>query len=287
MKVAYLGPQGTFSEEAARKWIKEQGVEGEPVPQSVIPQIFSSVESGEAEIGVIPVENSIEGTVNIALDSITENHGLHIIGEVVLPVEQDLVMHKEYPDKVLQSLCCVYSHPQAFAQCGKYLREQLPHCQLRQTGSTAEAARIVASCNDASVAGICSSFAAEKYGLYIVAAGINEYSNNKTRFLVIGRAPVKDRSCAGEGKTSLVFSLAVDRPGGLYLVLKEFAEAEINLTKIESRPSKEELGRYLFYLDCEGWAWEEKLSRVIAALKGKTSFTRVLGTYRKARGEKK
>lgn len=284
MKIAYLGPQGTFSEEAVRKWIAGHGEKAECIPQPDIPQIFSCVAEGVAQLGVIPVENSIEGTVNIALDLISENDELHIVGEVVLPVEQNLVMHQKYSPEALEDLVSVYSHPQALAQCGKFLRERLPHCELRQTGSTAEAAQVVASLKDDSVAGICSSFAAMKYNLYIIAQDIHEFPNNKTRFLVIGRQPCQEQRGPAEGKTSLVFSLAVDRPGGLYLVLKGFAEAEINLTKIESRPLKEELGRYLFYLDCEGWSWEEKLDKVISGLQEKTSFVRILGTYPKTHG---
>lgn len=285
MRVAYLGPQGTFSEEAAHRWIAWQMGKGEPVPQSGIPQIFSCLKQGDADFGVVPVENSIEGTVNIALDSITESEELHIVGEVVLKIEQNLVMYREFSPSVLEGLTCVYSHPQAFAQCGKFLRESLPQCELRQTGSTAEAAQMVAALREANVAGICSSFASSKYDLNIIAAGIHEFPNNETRFVVIGRQPFEQRETRGEGKTSLVFSLAVDRPGGLYIVLKDFAENNINLTKIESRPLKQELGRYLFYLDCEGWAWDPVLSRVIRGLKEKTSFYRVLGTYPKARGD--
>lgn len=285
MKVAYLGPPGTFSEEAALKWVAGEAEQAGLYPQSHIPEILSCVASGEAQLGVIPVENSIEGTVNAALDSITENQELFVVGEIILPVEQHLVMDKKYPLETLNSLCFVYSHPQALAQCGKYLRERLPKCKLRQTASTAEAAQFVASRKNKHVAGICSSFAARRYGLEIIEADIHQFTNNKTRFLVIAKKPFENTQYQGEGKTSLVFSLAEDRPGGLYLVLKDFAEANINLTKIESRPSKQELGRYLFFLDCQGWAWEQELGRVIAELKLKTSFSRVLGTYPMASGD--
>ena len=284
MKISYLGPQGTFSEEAVHKWMAWQKEQAECSPQPDIPQVFSCVAEGSAQLGVIPVENSIEGTVNIALDLITENQEMHIVGEVVLPVEQNLVMHKKCSPEALEGLHFIYSHPQSFAQCGKFLREQLSHCELRQTGSTAEAAQMVAALKDDSAAGICSSFAAGKYDLFIIARGIHEFPNNKTRFLIIGKQPCQKQELMAEGKTSLVFSLEVDRPGGLYHVLQGFAEANINLTKIESRPLKQELGRYLFYLDCEGWSWEEKLGKVISGLQEKTSFVRILGTYPKAHG---
>jgi len=162
------------------------------------------------------------------------------------------------------------------------LGENLPHSELRQASSTAEAASIVAAQKSASAAAICSAFAAQKYNLTIAAFNIQDYPSNKTRFFVVGKSELRAPKFDQPGKTSLVFSLPEDRPGGLYLILKDFAEANINLTKIESRPAKQELGHYLFYLDCEGYTWEEAVAAVISGLKSKTVFLKILGSYPRA-----
>ena len=279
MKIACLGPPGTFSEEAARRWLFQYNISGGVKFFGLIPEIFSSVQSGLVTCGAVPVENSIEGTVAVTLDYLTREPGVEIKGEVILPVDHCLAVKRK--DVGLRSIRVVYSHPQALGQCRLFLESGLSKVELRQTASTGEAARMLASSEDDHCAAVCSAFAAEKHGLEIAANNIQDFPNNKTRFFIVG-PPEMEVAMLEPGKTSLAFSLPEDRPGALYEVLKDFACAGINLTKIESRPSKRELGRYVFYLDCEGYVSSSPLKEVTAGLKPKTGFLRVLGSYPRA-----
>jgi len=189
------------------------------------------------------VENSIEGTVGLSLDYLKNFPNLYIIGEVVLPIRHCIAV-KNMKNFDFTEIKYIYSHSQALGQCREFLEINFPGCELRQTSSTAEAASIVASGLSGQAAAICSPFAAEKYGLTIIASDIQDYPNNKTRFFVVEKKPLKFLNDKGPGKTSMVFSLPEDSPGSLYMVLKYFAEEKINLTKIESRPAKKELGHY-------------------------------------------
>ncbi|GAW90983.1 prephenate dehydratase [Calderihabitans maritimus] len=278
MKLGYLGPQGTFSQQAAQRWIADKAG-WELVSYESIPEVILGVAEKRLDAAVVPVENSIEGTVNVTLDMLVEEKSLSIIGEVILEVHHHLI-GKQTDWKRVQA---IYSHPQALAQCRGFLRQNFQGVSLRTAASTAEAARIVASGPD-SWAAISSRFAAELYGLQVLAENIEDYRGNKTRFITVGRGPVKP---TGKDKTSMVLALPQDRPGGLYRVLEEFAAEEINLTKIESRPTKKELGEYLFFLDCEGHATDPKLSRVLDRLRRKTALLRILGSYPRDMGEQK
>ncbi|NLO89718.1 MAG: prephenate dehydratase [Clostridia bacterium] len=281
MRVAYLGPRGTFSEEAACQWMKGMKLSGELIPCTLIPEVFLMVEENEADVGVVPVENSIEGTVGLSLDYLNKTPDLYIVGEVVLPIRHCIAVNHRIKDKNFTEIKYIYSHSQALGQCREYLKINFPGCELRQASSTAEAASIVASGMEKAAA-ICSPFAAEKYSLEVIASDIQDYPNNKTRFFVLENEPLKFLTVEEPGKTSMVFSLPEDSPGSLYMVLKYFAEEKINLMKIESRPAKKELGHYFFYLDCEGYVWEEPLASVIERLEGKTVFLKILGSYPRA-----
>lgn len=268
-QVAYLGPEGTFSHEAAVVWGSIMGVELF-LPAENLLQVVQSVLEGRCEAAVLPLENSIEGSVNLTQDLLMEEPSLQIIGEVILEVRHCLASK----ERDLGNIAEVWSHPHALAQCRKFLAKYLPKARLCPTTSTAGA--FILATSRMRTAALGSSFAAKLYGLPILYQGIEDYPGNKTRFIIVGRERI-----LGEGpyKTSLVLALPENRPGGLYSILRDFAEAGINLTRIESRPTKKELGEYLFFLDCEGHAEQEPLARVLASLRPRTSLLRVLGSY--------
>lgn len=271
--IAYLGPPGTFSEQAARDWLAGQQVSAEFVPLDTIPEVLMAVAGGRVSFGVVPVENSIEGTVNLTLDLLLQEKGLRVRGEVVQKIRHCLVGRKKV---VGGSIRVIYSHPQALAQCRQYLQKYLPDARLQQSASTAEAAYLV-SIGASDLAAISSLNAARRYGLEIYADNIQDYPDNKTRFMVVGRDG--GDTPTGRDKTSLVVALPENRPGGLYSILKEFADADINLTKIESRPTKKELGEYLFFLDCLGHCEEVRLQSVLERMRAKVALLQVLGSY--------
>ncbi|MBE3571361.1 MAG: prephenate dehydratase [Moorella humiferrea] len=273
--IAYLGPPGTFSHEAAVTWRRRLEPEREKEVEELLacpdlPGVVDAVKNHRAMAGILPVENSIEGAVNLTLDLLLEEMELQIIGEVILPINHCLLSQADDINAVRE----VWSHPQALAQCRRYLAAVLPWAKIKAVTSTAEAAGEALKRPD--LAAIASSFAASLYRLPILAQDIQDYSGNKTRFWVVGReAP----SLTGPYKTSLVVAAPANRPGTLYTILKDFAEAGINLTRIESRPTKKELGEYLFFIDCEGRCDEAPLNEVLAGLKSRTVLLRILGTY--------
>lgn len=267
--IAYLGPAGTFSHQAAVVWGSKVGARDFWAVDN-LPEVIQAVHQGKSQAAVLPLENSIEGSVSLTLDLLLEEPELRIIGEVVLEIHHCLARRVNTSEKIQE----VWSHPHALAQCRRFLSGQLPGARLCAASSTAEAMRIAADREAAAAIG--SPFAAALYQLYILYEGVEDYPGNKTRFVVVGReAPDK----GGPYKTSLVLALPENRPGGLYEVLRYFAQAGINLTRIESRPTKKELGEYLFFLDCEGHAALEPLSGVLAALKPRTALLKVLGSY--------
>lgn len=267
--VAYLGPAGTFSHQAAVVWGSRVGAVAF-LPVDSLPEVIQAVHKGQSQAAVLPLENSIEGSVNLTLDLLLEEPELRIIGEVVLEIRHCLAGRTRELEKIEE----VWSHPHALAQCRRFLAGHLPGVRLCAASSTAEAMRVAASREE--VAAIGSPFAAALYQLHILYKGIEDYPGNKTRFVVVGRDTLEG---GGPYKTSLVLAVPENRPGGLYEVLRYFAEAGINLTRIESRPTKKELGEYLFFLDCEGHADLEPLSGVLAALEPRTALLKVLGSY--------
>jgi prephenate dehydratase len=268
-KIGYLGPQGTFTEAAARKYAGDN--RAELVCYQSLPLIVSAVESGEVDEGVVPLENSTEGAVNQILDLVVQSPCIKFRGEVIMGIRHNLLVR---PGTGKMQLKRVLSHPQALAQCREYLARELPGIATEDTSSTAQAACVVA-CSREPWAAISTTLAAENYGLDILAADIQDSVDNATRFIVLGR---EDAGLAESSRTSLIVA-AKDRPGALYSILREFALREINLTRIESRPVKKKLGQYLFFIDLEGHRSEARVGDAIEAVAGKAFFLRVLGSY--------
>lgn len=272
IKIGYLGPAGTFTEQAAKKWGDRLGLATQLMPLPSIPQLVRGVLQGNLTYAVLPMENSIEGTVNLTIDTLIKTD-INIVGEIVVKIQHCLVV-KDNPALTIEK---IFSHPQALAQCYDYLMKNFPHAELVETASTAQAAQIVAD-GPPHWAAICSGHAAQEYGLKIWAQGIQEHSGNKTRFLVVG---CESLPASGRDKTSMIVALHENRPGGLYKILKLFADANINLTKIESRPTKKELGEYLFWIDCEGHRDVQPLQGVIQELSSQVALLKILGSYPK------
>lgn len=271
-RIGYLGPEGTFAERAARTYAERIKIT-EPVfsPYPSIPETMLAVLQGKVEACVVPVENSLEGSVNITLDMLAHEIDLPIAGEVILSIKHFLLGRPETKNNVR----VLVTHPHAFAQCYRYLRENLPDVEVQLVSSTAEAARRVREAPPGWAA-IAGEEAGARYGLAVLSPEIQDNPGNKTRFLVLSREPVP---ATGRDKTSLVLALPEDRPGGLYGILGVFARASINLTRIESRPAKSELGDYIFFLDCMGHAALSPLREVLDDLKGYTVMLKILGSY--------
>lgn len=265
LRVAFLGPEGTFSQAAT---IKHFGHSIKGLPLNTIEEVFSEVESGAADFGVVPVENSTEGAVSNTLDMFIASP-LKICGEVELRIQQHLLTTA----KSLQAIERVYSHRQSLAQCRAWLHQHLPHAEKIPVASNAEAARRVRYAEDA--AAIAGEAAADAYELSILHANIEDKPDNTTRFLVVGRTLL---SPSGIDKTSLLIS-SKDQPGLLYHLLKPLADAGVSMTRIESRPSKQGKWDYIFFLDVGGHAEEEPLASALRKLEPITTLFRVLGSY--------
>ncbi|WP_456430823.1 prephenate dehydratase [Thermosulfuriphilus sp.] len=265
MKVAYLGPEATFSHIAAINFFSQAA---DFTPVETILDVFEEVESGRCHFGVVPVENSIEGTVASTLDAFSE-YRLKICGEVYVPVTHDLINQTGR----LEDIRKVISHPHALAQCRRWLRKHLPSVPTEEASSTAYAARWAAV--DASIAAIASSLAAKTYHLQVVAAHIEDFRGNATRFLIIGK---ESPSPTGRDKTSLIISLA-DKPGALFETLQPFARRGINMTKIESRPVKGEPWRYLFFIDILGHIEDKAVREGIEEMAQSCTHLEWLGSY--------
>lgn len=269
MKVAFLGPQATFTHVAA---MQQFGFSAQLVPQKSISAVFEDVERGRAHYGVVPVENSTEGVVSHTLDMFIDSN-LKINAEILLEVSHDLLSRTGSMEGIKR----IVSHPQALAQCRSWLEENLPDVQLVDVGSTALAAQMVAE--DDTMAAIASEAAANLYGLKVVKKKIEDNPNNFTRFLVVG---MKNPAKSGHDKTSLMFRIK-DEPGILYRMLEPFSKRNINLAKIESRPLKKKAWEYIFFLDLEGHIDDEIISAAVDDLGQYCEFVKVLGSYQSAR----
>jgi chorismate mutase/prephenate dehydratase len=273
-RVAFLGPEGTFTHQAVKRHF---GASAPALPCGSIAAVFSEVERGAAELGVVPIENSSEGVVSHTLDSFVDST-LEIHGEVEVVVDHCLVARAGTSESSLER---VYSHPQALGQCREWLARNLPRAQLVECSSTADAARRAAE--DAAGAAISSELAARLAGLAVLRQSLQDAAHNVTRFLVVGRGPsplVTPSADPTHDKTSLLLVLG-DRPGDLFEALRPLSEAEINLTRIESRPSRRRPWEYVFFLDLEGHRASPRVATALAQLAfGRTC--RILGSYRKA-----
>ena len=265
MKISYLGPESTFTHEAARRSF---GSSIELQPAATVAEVFARVESGEAEHGVVPVENSMEGAVTHTLDELM-NSPLKICGEVYLPVVQNLLSKEQ----TLARVHTVCSHPMALSQAASWLRRELPDVKLEEADSTADAARRAAA--ERGVAAVGSALAAETNGLTVLAANIQDARANTTRFIVLGRTWAGP---TGRDKTSVVFSVK-DRPGILKDALSAFSEAGINLTRIESRPSRKRAWTYVFFADFQGHPEEERVRNALEGLEEHCPYVSLIGAY--------
>jgi prephenate dehydratase len=278
LKVGYLGPEGTFSEEASSVY-KKKVSNAKFIPYSTFHDVLIDVNLGRIDEGIVPIENSVEGTIGIVTDTLVNEVNLKIKQELVIPVNHYLMAKvKVSPAKITE----VLSHPQVIDQCKHYLRKKLPKAKVRFAFSSADAARQVA---EAEVipgleipAAIASSASAKLYGLKIIDSKVNDSPDNSTRFVVLAK---KDHLRTGNDKTSIVFSILRDRPGGLHEILGEFAKRKINLTKIESRPTKRILGDYFFFIDIQGHRTDKKVAQALSEVKRKASFFKALGSYPK------
>ena len=272
-RVAFLGPSGTFTEQALLS--QPDLAAGELTPIRSIAETIFTVDQGHAELGVVPIENAIEGSVNETLDTLAFEASEHLFihREIVVPVDLNLCVK---PGTKLADVKAVLSIPHASAQCRDWLAAKLPGVEVLASNSTAEAARDVAKGRAGGRAAIAPRLAAELYGLEVLAAGIHDHPDNSTRFVVIGHG-IPARS--GHDKSTLVvFQTHQDRPGGLLTILQEFNARGINLTKLESRPTKRELGSYCFFIDFEGHLDDELVADVLRSLGAKHEM-RFLGSY--------
>jgi prephenate dehydratase len=275
VRIAYLGPAGTFTEDALREAV-EPGIEFGRFRTPTIREAILAIERGEAERALVPFENSIEGSVRSTLDTLAfDAEKVTIVGEHDFAVRAMLIGSEP---RELEQIAVVLSHPQPLAQCARFLRESLPDAELRSVSSTAEAVRLVSE-SDRPWAAVGSHSAAELYGCAILREGIEDEPNNVTRFVWI--APAGTEPVGGSAwKTSLVFSeLGEDHPGALVNALREFSSRAVNLSRIESRPLRLGLGRYMFFCDLEGAETDGSVSEAIEALRTKADSVRILGSY--------
>lgn len=264
MIIGILGPEGTFSERAAKMWSGRARLRY----FEDIPHIFAEVNAGKIDFAIVPIENSLEGSVITTLNLLLE-FDLKIAGEIVIPINHCLLSRGRLSDVKV-----IVSHPQALAQCGKFLKEKFPGAEIRAVGSTAHAAKLATEFEE--MAAVASEEAAQKYGLNVLVRDIQDERENYTRFAVIGK---KIPEPGGRNKTSIVVHLKENRPGALYEFLGIFAKRNINLTKIESRPSKKALGDYLFFIDFEGHVEESVVREALQEARGMVDKLKVLGSY--------
>lgn len=267
-RYAFLGPAGTFSEEA----LYTLGIDDlEPIECTSIPEVFEAVERGRADAGVVPIENSIEGSVPATLDALAFDTQLEIQSELVLDVHFCVVVA---PGAKLADVTSVVAHPQASGQCRRWLERNLPGRPVVAANSNAEAVQMAVA--TPGVAALGPAIAAQLYGGEVLESRVEDYAGNQTRFVVIGRG-LRDRS--GKDKTSLALFMKKDKPGALLMILSEFAYGDINLTKIQSRPTKRQLGDYMFFVDLEGHVDDAHVKTALDCLRLKLREVKVLGSY--------
>ncbi|MHB2021908.1 MAG: prephenate dehydratase [Mycobacteriales bacterium] len=275
-RFAYLGPEGTFSEAALRTLPAAAGAE--LLPADTIPAALDLVREGDAQAALVPLENSVEGAVNATLDELAFGAPLQIYREVILPVSFALLARSSMDRSDISTVATI---PHAEAQVRGWLRRELPGAQFVPMASTADGARAVAEGRvDAAIA---APIAAERYHLAVLAAQVHDVAGAQTRFVLVAR-PAPPPARTGADRTSLVAFEAEDRPGALLEILTEFAVRGVNLTRLESRPTRAELGRYCFSIDCEGHICDERVGETLTALRRICGDVRFLGSYPRADG---
>ncbi|MDD2440124.1 MAG: prephenate dehydratase [Methanosarcinaceae archaeon] len=294
MKIGVLGPEGSYSEKAAKIWIRKKAFEGVTLRYfGDIEAAFKAAADRKTDFSVVPIENSIEGSVGVSL-ALLRKLDIVICGEIVVRIEHCLLSKGN-----LKNLKGILSHPQALAQCRHFLKKNFPGVEIRNTESTSHAARLAGEIKE--IAAIASPEAAKKYGLQVLLANIQDEKENQTRFLVIRakkqlefckKPPVLEKRSLKKTsfksaepqinssfKTSILVYLAKDSPGALYELLEAFAKRRINLTKIESSPSRQKLGDYYFYIDFEGQIGDALIKDALEDIKEKADILKVLGSY--------
>lgn len=273
---AFLGPEGTFSDQAVRTFVSKGRLAAayEPLPCDNMSDVFEAVDRGKADYGVVPIENSLEGPVTTVLDAFAFTTRAEILGEVALDIHQSLILAK---GASLDDVTAIASHPQGIGQCRRWLNRHLPDRQLRLVDSTAAA--VAMAVEDASVAAVGSTLAAELMGADVYEEAIEDNLSSQTRFVLIGRGPVAHD---GPGKSTLALFIQSDRAGVLQMILSEFTYAGINLTMIQSRPTKRELGDYMFFVDIDGYADDPDIAIALNCLRMKLREVRIIGSYPRA-----
>ena len=267
MTVSYLGPQGTFSEEAA---LNRFGNSITTVPCESIDEVFHKVESSMTNYGIVPVENSNEGVVGKTLDLLLQT-SLKVCGEILLPIHQCLLTQNSDPEQIKK----IYSHPQSLAQCHEWLNTNFPLPRVKRVIAASNAHAAMVAAEDKSVAAIASKKAAEVYKLSLYAENIEDDPKNTTRFLVIG---TQDIAPSGKDKTSLAMS-AKNRPGAIHELLSPLAQHGVSMSRLESRPSRSDLWEYVFFADIKGHQQNEKVTKALDEIREKAIFLKILGSY--------
>jgi prephenate dehydratase len=272
MRIAFLGPAGTFSEQAllSQKDLAAMDL----VDFSTIPDVLAATETGEVDLGFVPIENSIEGTVNAALDVLALERDLLIQREVVINVQLNLLA---LPGVSLDQITAVAGFPVAMAQVRSWLQRNLPNAEVVAANSNADAARLVQLRAEPHVAAVSTALAAELYGLEILASDIEDHPENQTRFVVVAKSGIP--APTGHDKSTIVCFQRADQPGSLLAILQEFAARAVNLTKLESRPTKKGLGHYCFIIDLDGHISDELVADALRDLKSKLEDVKFLGSY--------
>ncbi len=270
-RLAYLGPQGTYSEQAAIDYDPQS----DRVAYHAIPVVVAAADRGEVDEAIVPIENSLEGTVTFTVDLLIHESSLKIRSEVVVPIHHCLLAE---PGTQLDQVEVVYSHPQALAQCRSYLTRNLPNAEHVASLSTASAVTDMRESRHAAAA-ISSRRAAEIFDAPVIDANIEDISNNQTRFVVLAES---DHEPTGNDRTSICFDFAQDAPGVLYDTLGELARRNINMIKIESRPDRRSLGQYVFLIDLEGHREDSVIRDALEGIRSRVSMFKVLGSYPRA-----
>jgi prephenate dehydratase len=274
VRYAFLGPAGTFSEEA----LFSLGIEDlEPMACATIAEVFEAVERGQADAGVVPIENSVEGSVPATLDALAFDTQLEIQMELVRDIHHCLVVA---PGVTAAEITQIVAHPQASGQCRRWLARNMLGRPVLAANSNAEAVQTAVA--NPGTAAIGPALAAELYGAEILECNVEDYAGNQTRFVLIGRGL---RPRTGDDKTSLALFMKKDKPGALLMILSEFAYADINLTKIQSRPTKRQLGDYMFFVDFQGHVDDQNVRTALDCLRLKLREVKVLGSFPRAEGK--
>ncbi|WP_445490152.1 prephenate dehydratase [Niallia sp. 03133] len=277
MKVGYLGPKATFTNIAVKNMFPEE----EAIPYLTIPNCFDAVMLNKVDVAFVPIENTLEGSVNITMDYLIHEVNIPIIGEITVPIKQQLMIHPLHQEN-WEEIEVIYSHSHAIAQCHKFLHSQWNGIRVENTTSTAAAAQYIKEHPEIKGAAIGNEMTAKEYGLTIVKKDIHDFDNNHTRFLILSKKEIEFASthCVHKGdKTSLMVTLPSDRFGALHQVLSAFAWRKLNLIKIESRPTKTGLGNYFFIIDLDRKIDDVLIPGAIGELEAIGCKVQLLGSY--------